>query len=148
MLLAAGTLVTLDRVAGKALKQEAAARFGALAVDMEATGVAAAAAEYGTEFAAIKAISDGAEEDLEFPLRLRDSRRALRRGRFIAHIALRPELVAERGGPEAEQQTGGRGSAERGGRMHRATGGVLRPSTGDCRRSRFDEERVVESEWQ
>ena len=53
-------------MAGQAAKQEARARYGALAVEMEAAGVAAAAAEYGREFAAIKAISDGAEEDLDF----------------------------------------------------------------------------------
>ncbi len=86
-----GRLVTLDRVAGRALKQEAFARFGALAVDMEAAGVAAAAAEYGREFAAIKAISDGAGEDLEF-LSSFVKPEGFETGRFIAHIALRPQL--------------------------------------------------------
>jgi nucleoside phosphorylase len=86
-----GRLVTLDRVAGKALKQEASARFGALAVDMEAAGVAAAAAECGREFAAIKAISDGVEEDLEF-LSGFVKPEGFESGRFIAHIALRPGL--------------------------------------------------------
>ena len=63
-----GQLVTLDRVAGKGLKQQAAARFGAWAVDMEAAGVAAAAAESSMDFAAIKAISDGSGEDsVSFP---------------------------------------------------------------------------------
>ena len=60
-----GRLVTIDRVAGKALKQEVAGQFGAeLVADMEAAGVAAAAAECNRQFAAIKAISDGAEDDL------------------------------------------------------------------------------------
>lgn len=86
-----GRLVTLDRVAGRALKQEASVRFGALAVDMEATGVAAAAVEAGREFAAIKAISDGAEEDLEF-LSGFVKPEGFENGRFIAHIALRPGL--------------------------------------------------------
>ncbi len=76
---------------GRALKQEAAARFGALAVDMEAAGVAAAAAEYGREFAAIKAISDGAEEDLGF-LSGFVKPEGFETGRFVAHIALRPGL--------------------------------------------------------
>ncbi len=87
----AGRLVTLDRVAGIARKQEAFARFGSLAVDMEAAGVAAAAAEYGREFAAIKAISDSAEEDLEF-LSGFVKPEGFESGRFIAHIALRPQL--------------------------------------------------------
>jgi hypothetical protein len=84
-------LVTLDRVAGKALKQQAAARFGAWAVDMEAAGVADAAAGSGTEFAAIKAISDGAGEDLAF-LSSFVRPGGFETGRFMAFIALRPNL--------------------------------------------------------
>jgi nucleoside phosphorylase len=86
-----GRLVTADRVAGKALKQEFCARFGAHAVDMEATGVAEAAAECNREFAAIKVISDGAEEDLGY---LSDfvKPEGFETGRFIAYIALRPRL--------------------------------------------------------
>jgi len=86
-----GRLVTLDRVAGRALKQEASARFGAMAVDMEAAGVAIAAAECGRGVVAIKAISDGAEEDLEF-LSGFVKPEGFESGRFIAHIALRPGL--------------------------------------------------------
>jgi adenosylhomocysteine nucleosidase len=86
-----GRVATLDRVAGRALKRESCERFGAAAVDMEATGVAAAAAEEGREFAAIKGISDGAEEDLGF---LSDfvKPEGFETGRFIAYIALRPRL--------------------------------------------------------
>jgi nucleoside phosphorylase len=86
-----GQLVTLDRVAGKTLKQQASARFGALAVDMEAAGVATAAAEHGTDFAAIKAISDGAEDDLGF-LSAFVTPEGFETGRFVAHIALHPGL--------------------------------------------------------
>lgn len=86
-----GQLVTLDRVAGRAVKQEAHASFGALAVDMEAAGVATAAAEYKRDFAAIKVISDGAEEDLGF-LGSFVKPEGFETGRFIAHIALRPRL--------------------------------------------------------
>jgi hypothetical protein len=78
-------------VAGKTLKQEASARFGALAVDMEAAGVAAAAAEHNRDFAAIKAISDGADEELGF-LAGFIKPEGFDTGRFIAHVALRPEL--------------------------------------------------------
>jgi len=86
-----GQLVTLNRVAGMALKRDTFGRFGALAVDMEATGVATAAAELGREFAAIKVISDGANQDMEF---LADFVKpdGFKIGRFLAHIALRPEL--------------------------------------------------------
>jgi hypothetical protein len=84
-------LVTLDRVAGKALKQQAAAEFGAWAVDMEAAGVAAVAEGSGTEFAAIKVISDGAGEDLGF-LSSFVQPGGFETGRFVAFIALRPGL--------------------------------------------------------
>jgi len=86
-----GKLVTLEGVAGKTQKQDAFARLGALAVDMEATGVAKAASQSNREFAAIKAISDGVEEDLGF---LSDfvKPEGFANGRFIAHIALRPRL--------------------------------------------------------
>ena len=89
--LGCGQLVTLDRVAGKALKQETFKRFGAIAIDMEAVGGAAAASEFNKEFLAIKVISDGAEDDLGF---LSDFVKAegFETGRFIAHIALRPAL--------------------------------------------------------
>ena len=86
-----GQVVTLDGIADKALKQHSFARFDALAVDMEATGVAAAAAECGREFAAIKVISDSAEEDLGF-LSGFVTAEGFETGRFIAHIALRPKL--------------------------------------------------------
>jgi nucleoside phosphorylase len=86
-----GQLATLDRVAGRALKQASAARFGALAVDMEAAGVAVAAVEHLREFAAIKAISDGVDEDLGF-LSGFVKPEGFETGRFAAHIALRPGL--------------------------------------------------------
>jgi adenosylhomocysteine nucleosidase len=86
-----GQLVTLDSVAGKGMKQCSAARFGAQAVDMEAAGVAAVAAEHGLEFVAIKAISDGVDEDLGF---LSDfvKPEGFATVRFVAHIAVRPKL--------------------------------------------------------
>lgn len=86
-----GNLATVDRVADRALKQSVVSRFGAQVVDMEAAGVAAAASEHGCGFVAIKAISDGVEEDLGF---LADFVKPMgfRTGRFIAHIALRPGL--------------------------------------------------------
>ncbi|PSH03303.1 MAG: hypothetical protein CXZ00_12935 [Acidobacteria bacterium] len=86
-----GLVVTADRVADKALKRQLAARFSAQAVDMEGTGVAAAAIEFQREFAAIKVISDGAEEDLGF-LSGFVTPEGFDTARFVAHIALRPRL--------------------------------------------------------
>ena len=86
-----GKLVTLDKVAGKGLKQCSAARYGASAVDMEAAGVAAVASGHGLGFVAIKAISDGAEDDLGF-LSGFVTPEGFQTGRFVAHIAVRPWL--------------------------------------------------------
>ena len=86
-----GTLATLSQVAGKAEKEAAAVRFGALAVEMEATGVAAAAVDYGKQFVAIKAISDGAEDEMDF-LSGFLTPEGFGTARFMAHIALRPGL--------------------------------------------------------
>ena len=138
-----GQLVTLDRVAGRLLKEEASARFGALAVDMEAAGVAAAAAEYNREFAAIKVISDGADEDLGF-LSGFVKPEGFETGRFIAHIALRPGLWPKRGGTESKQQTGCHGVAERGRRMYERLAELFRQSTPDAAAASLMKERVIE----
>ncbi|MDR3763813.1 MAG: phosphorylase [Acidobacteriota bacterium] len=86
-----GCLVTLDKVAGSGLKQCSAARYSAQAVDMEAFGVAEAAESSGAEFLAIKAVSDGAEEDLDFlgPF-IRPDGFAI--APFLVHIMFRPAL--------------------------------------------------------
>jgi adenosylhomocysteine nucleosidase len=86
-----GTLVTLGQVAGKSAKEDAAVRYGALAVEMEAAGVATAAADYGREFVAIKAISDGFEDEMDF-LSGFLTPEGFGTARFMAHIALRPGL--------------------------------------------------------
>jgi adenosylhomocysteine nucleosidase len=86
-----GTLVTLEQVAGKTAKEDAAKRFGALAVEMEAVGVATAAADYGKQFMAIKAISDGAEDEMDF-LSGFLTPEGFGTARFMAHVAFRPEL--------------------------------------------------------
>lgn len=86
-----GTLVTLNQVAAAAAKQEVRTRYGALAVEMEAAGVAAAAAELGRKFLAIKAISDGVDEEMDFVSAF-VTPQGFATGQFLAHIALRPAL--------------------------------------------------------
>jgi len=91
------TLVTLDRVAGSRLKQCSAARFDAQVVDMEAAGVASAAAGAveltgrKCDFAAIKAISDGVGEEMDFLAEF-ITPEGFATARFVAHIAVRPRL--------------------------------------------------------
>lgn len=88
-----GTVVSLDEVAGVTAKREARGPYGALAVEMEAAGVAKAAAEHGTDFAAIKVISDGAEDEMEF-LAAFVTPEGFATRRFLAHVALRPRMWA------------------------------------------------------
>ena len=86
-----GTLASVNSVTSGAGKRQARLHYGALALEMEAAGVAAAAAEYGREFAAIKAISDGVEEDLDF-LSPFVTPGGFAMGRFLAYVAVRPRL--------------------------------------------------------
>ncbi len=92
-----GTLVTLDRVAGARLKQTTATRYDAQVVDMEAAGAASAAAGAveltgaKCDFAAIKAISDGAGEEMDFLAQF-VTPEGIATARFVAHIAIRPHL--------------------------------------------------------
>jgi len=86
-----GTLLSVNAVASSAGKRQARARYGAMALEMEAAGVAAAAAEYGREFAAIKAISDAVDEDLDF-LSAFVTPDGFAMGRFLAFLAVRPGL--------------------------------------------------------
>lgn len=86
-----GVLATVAEVAGGEAKRKLAARYGARAVDMEAAGVAEAAAAAGCEFAAIKAISDGDGEEMDFVAPF-VTPEGFATGRFVAHIALRPAL--------------------------------------------------------
>jgi adenosylhomocysteine nucleosidase len=86
------SLITFASVAGAQQKRNFADAFGAKAVDMEAAGVAAAAAARGVGFAAIKVISD--EVDFEVPAmdRFIDPQGRFRTLAFAAFMALRPWL--------------------------------------------------------
>jgi len=86
-----GILVTAAGVAGAAEKAELARRYGAVAVDMEAAAVAEVAAAAGTRFAAVKAISDAADDRMEF-LAAFVSPGGFRTAAFLAHVASRPWL--------------------------------------------------------
>ena len=85
-----GTLVSTSVVADPAQKRILAAKYQAVAVDMEAAAVAKGAQACGMRFAAVKAISD--ELDFEIPVveGSVDSAGQFHEGRFLAGIALRP----------------------------------------------------------
>jgi adenosylhomocysteine nucleosidase len=87
-----GTLVTFMAVAEIDQKASLARAYGARAVDMEASAVAAAARAHGIPFAATKVISD--EYDFELPQTSRfiDSQGQFRTAGFALFAALRPWL--------------------------------------------------------
>jgi hypothetical protein len=86
-----GTLVSAAGVIGSREKAETAARYGALAVDMEAAAVAEACANGHIRFAALKCISDGVEDEMDFVGGF-VSPDGFKTGAFLAHVALRPRL--------------------------------------------------------
>jgi len=86
-----GTLVTTSGVAGVGAKRELAARYGALAVDMEAAAVAEAAQASGVRFAAVKAISDGVNDEMDFVGEF-VTPEGFKTAAFLVHVALRPKL--------------------------------------------------------
>jgi adenosylhomocysteine nucleosidase len=93
-----GLVVSRDRVAVTAKeKNSLRAESGALAVEMEAAGVAARAKRAGLPFCCIKVVSDRAEESFVFDLNsMRTSEGRIARGKIIvhtvAHLNLLPEL--------------------------------------------------------
>jgi nucleoside phosphorylase len=86
-----GTLVSAGGVVGSKDKAEMAARYGAQAVDMEAAAVAEVCAGAHVRFAAVKAISDGVEDEMDFVGRF-VSADGFKTGAFLTHVALRPRL--------------------------------------------------------
>lgn len=87
----AGVLITAAGVVGANDKAEMGSRYGALAVDMEALGVAKAAKVARVKFAAIKAISDGVSDEMDF-VGTFVTPDGFKTGAFLAHVAVRPKL--------------------------------------------------------
>jgi adenosylhomocysteine nucleosidase len=88
-------LLSLDRVVVTAREKRAlAAATGCNAIEMEAAGVAAAAAASGAAFYCVRALSDTLREELPLDFnRYRDSGGRFARGRIAAACALRPWVV-------------------------------------------------------
>ena len=95
-----GLLATTDRVLCRTAEKRAfAERTGAVAVDMESAGAAAAAAQYGVPWIAVRVITDGLDDDLPFDFNAAvfqaESVRygGVDRGAIIARIPLCPWKV-------------------------------------------------------
>lgn len=86
ILLSAATVVNVEQ------KSRFAKAYGASAVDMEASAVAAGARARGIEFAALKAISDAADFEIPATERFIGRDGSFRTFRFAGHVALRPWL--------------------------------------------------------
>ncbi|MGD0578071.1 MAG: hypothetical protein ABSC08_03995 [Bryobacteraceae bacterium] len=88
-------VLSIDRVAvGAAEKRRLGAESGAGIVEMEAAAVAQRAAEAGARFYCVKAVGDGADEELPMDFnRYRDDEGRFSRGRIALACALRPWLA-------------------------------------------------------
>ena len=87
-----GTLVTFMEVAGIDQKANLAQAYGAHAVDMEASAVAAAARAHGIPFGATKVISDQLNFEMPGMARFIDPQGRFRTASFAVFAALRPWL--------------------------------------------------------
>ena len=87
-----GVLVSAGEIAGSKSKQQLVERFHALAVDMEAAGVAAVAAQEQIGFRCVKAISDEADFPMPPLNRFVDAEGNLQTGKFAAWASLRPAV--------------------------------------------------------
>jgi adenosylhomocysteine nucleosidase len=85
-------LVSTDAIASVKEKARLHASYYADAVDMEAAAVARLAQAHGLGFHAIKAISDGAEFEIEGLARFSTEEGYFREAAFALHVALRPAL--------------------------------------------------------
>jgi|HubBroStandDraft_6_1064221.scaffolds.fasta_scaffold00082_29 adenosylhomocysteine nucleosidase len=87
-----GALVSFMAIAGVKQKASLAQAYGAQAVDMEASAVAAAARARGLQFGAIKVISDESSFEMPEMARFLDAWGRFRTPAFTLFIALRPWL--------------------------------------------------------
>lgn len=106
---ASGIIVTRDRIARNTAEKQDLRTSGAIAVDMEAAGVAGRAKRAGLPFACIKVVSDRADESFGFDLnRMRSADGHIRRGKIgyyaLTHPGVIPELLRLKRRAEAAAQ--------------------------------------------
>lgn len=104
-----GVVVTVATPAGIQEKQRLRASYGAAAVEMEAAAVARAAQAREIPFAAIKAISDGADFEMPKLSGFVTAEGRMREAAFGFHVAMRPTLWR----PVMEMARGSKLAAER-----------------------------------
>lgn len=93
---ASGLVVSEDRVAMNAHEKQRLAAPGALAVDMEAAGVAARTKAAALPFLCIKVVSDRADEAFGIDFnRMRTPEGRMARGKIGIHAATHPQVIPE-----------------------------------------------------
>src|SRR5579875_1331744 len=89
-----GLIVTQDRVANDVSEKEKLRALGAIAVDMEAAGVAARAKRAGLPFSCIRVVSDRADESFTLDLnRMRSAEGRIARGKIGIYALTHPAAI-------------------------------------------------------
>ncbi|MBV8552312.1 MAG: hypothetical protein JOY54_13500 [Acidobacteriaceae bacterium] len=90
----AGVVLSQNEIANSAAAKEQLRGSGALAVDMESSGVAARTKRAGLPFACIKVVSDRADESFPFDLNaMRTPEGRIARGKIVVHALTHPNIV-------------------------------------------------------
>jgi adenosylhomocysteine nucleosidase len=91
-----GILVSQNRIAIDSAEKETLRTHGAIAVDMEAAGVAARAQRASLPFYCIKAVSDRADESFGFNINeMRTTEGRIARGKITIYAITHPNLIPE-----------------------------------------------------
>jgi len=89
-----GVIVTQNRIANDSAEKRNLAALEAVAVDMEAAGVAARARRAGLPFSCIKVVSDALEESFGLDLNtMRTTEGRISRGKISLYAATHPKLI-------------------------------------------------------
>jgi adenosylhomocysteine nucleosidase len=92
----AGSMLSQDRIANDSPEKQRLFSQGAIAVDMEAAGVAARAKRAGLPFYCIKVVTDRADESFPFDLnRLRSPEGRIVRGKIVVHAFTHPKVISD-----------------------------------------------------
>ncbi len=92
----AGSILSQDRIANDTSQKQQLFSRGAIAVDMEAAGVAARARRAGLPFCCIKVVADRADESFPFDLnRLRTPQGRIARGKIVVHALTHPKVISD-----------------------------------------------------
>jgi adenosylhomocysteine nucleosidase len=91
-----GLVLSQDRIANGSSEKQRLFSEGAIAVDMEAAGVAARANRAGLPFCCIKVVTDRADESFPFDLnRFRSPEGRIGRGKIVVHALTHPQVISD-----------------------------------------------------